>query len=71
MFVSLQIKLELKREDKEKLIKLMRKQSSAIHVAYNCSLVSSEGSSPLPYPWTSSTKGFVPSEASVDGRGVG
>jgi IS605 OrfB family transposase len=35
MFVSLQFKLELKREDKEKLIKLMRKQSSAIHVAYN------------------------------------
>jgi len=35
MFVSLQLKLELKKEDKEKLIKLMRKQSSAIHVAYN------------------------------------
>jgi IS605 OrfB family transposase len=35
MFVSLQFKLELKREDKEKLIKLMRKQSSAIRVAYN------------------------------------
>jgi hypothetical protein len=35
MFVSLQFKLELKREHKEKLIKLMRKQSSAIHVAYN------------------------------------
>jgi predicted transposase len=35
MFVSLQLKLELKREDKEKLIKLMRKQSSAIRVAYN------------------------------------
>jgi hypothetical protein len=30
MFVSLQFKLELKKEDKEKLIKLMRKQSSAI-----------------------------------------
>ena len=28
MFVSLQFKLELKRGDKEKLIKLMRKQSS-------------------------------------------
>ncbi len=28
MFVSLQFKLELKKEDKEKLIKLMRKQSS-------------------------------------------
>jgi hypothetical protein len=35
MFVSLQFKLELKREDKEKLIKLMRMQSSAIRVAYN------------------------------------
>jgi len=35
MFVSLQFELELKREDKEKLIKLMRKQSSTIRVAYN------------------------------------
>jgi IS605 OrfB family transposase len=35
MFFSLQFKLELKREDKEKLIQLMRKQSSAIRVAYN------------------------------------
>jgi len=35
MFVSLQFKLELRKEDKEKLIKLMRKQSSAIRVAYN------------------------------------
>ncbi len=35
MFVSLQFKLELKREDKEKLLKLMRKQSSAIRTAYN------------------------------------
>jgi predicted transposase len=35
MFVNLQFKLELKKEDKEKLIKLMRKQSSAIRVAYN------------------------------------
>jgi IS605 OrfB family transposase len=35
MFVSLQFKLELKKEDKEKLKKLMRKQSSAIRVAYN------------------------------------
>jgi IS605 OrfB family transposase len=35
MFVSLQFKLELKKEDKEKLIKLRRKQSSAIRVAYN------------------------------------
>ena len=30
MFVSLQFKLELKKEDKEKLIRLMRKQSSTI-----------------------------------------
>jgi IS605 OrfB family transposase len=35
MFVSLQFKLELKKEDREKLIKLMRKQSSAIRIAYN------------------------------------
>ena len=35
MFVSLQFKLELRKEDKEKLIKLMRRQSSAIRVAYN------------------------------------
>ncbi len=35
MFVSLQFKLELKKEDKEKLVQLMRKQSSAIRVAYN------------------------------------
>ncbi len=35
MFVSLQFKLELKKEDREKLIKLMPKQSSAIRVAYN------------------------------------
>ena len=35
MFVSLQFKLELEREDKEKLVKLMRKQSSASRVAYN------------------------------------
>ena len=35
MFVSLQFKPELKKEDREKLIKLMRKQSSAIRVAYN------------------------------------
>ena len=32
---SLQFKLKLKKEDEEKLIKLMRKQSSAIRVAYN------------------------------------
>jgi IS605 OrfB family transposase len=35
MFISLQFKLELKKEDKEKLIQLMRKQSSAIRIAYN------------------------------------
>ena len=35
MFVSLQFKLELKKKDKEKLIQLMRKQPSAIRVAYN------------------------------------
>jgi len=35
MFVSLQFKLELKKEDKEKLVKLMRMQSAAIRVAYN------------------------------------
>jgi len=35
MFVSLQFKLELRKGDKEKLIKLMRKQSSAIRTAYN------------------------------------
>jgi Hypothetical protein len=35
MFISLQFKLALKKEDKEKLIKLMRMQSSAIRTAYN------------------------------------
>ena len=35
MFISLQFKLELKKEDREKLIKLMQKQSSAIRTAYN------------------------------------
>jgi len=35
MFVSLQFKLELKKEDREKLTQLMRKQSSVIRVAYN------------------------------------
>jgi IS605 OrfB family transposase len=35
MFVSLQFKLELKKEEKEKLTQLMRKQSSAIRTAYN------------------------------------
>jgi len=39
MFVSLQFKLELKKEDKEKLIKLMHKQSSAIRVAYRRLLI--------------------------------
>jgi len=59
MFVSLQFKIELKKEDKEKLIKLMR-----------C-LASSEGSHPLPYSWTNSTKGLFSSEAHIGGRGVG
>jgi hypothetical protein len=71
MFISLQFKLELKREDKEKLIKLMRMQSSAIHIAYNCSLVSSEGSPPIPYPRKGLTKRPFSSEACVGGRGVG
>ena len=35
MFVSLQFRLELKKEDEEKLIQLIRKQSSAVRVAYN------------------------------------
>jgi predicted transposase len=35
MFISLQFKLELEKEDKENLLKLMRKQSSAIRIAYN------------------------------------
>ncbi|MCI4458658.1 MAG: hypothetical protein JHC21_03475 [Thermocrinis sp.] len=35
MFVSLQFKLELKKKGKGKLIKLMRKQSLAIRIAYN------------------------------------
>ncbi len=35
MFISLQFKLELKKEDKEKLTQLMRMQSSAIRTAYN------------------------------------
>jgi predicted transposase len=39
MFVSLQFKLELKKEDKGKLIELMRKQSSAIRVAYRRLLI--------------------------------
>jgi hypothetical protein len=59
MFVSLQFRLELKKEDKEKLIKLMR-----------C-LASSEGSPPLPYSWKGLTKRPFSSEACVGGRGVG
>jgi len=55
MFVSLQFKLELKKEYREKLVQLMRKQSSAIRVAYRRLLInpvqnllaSSEGSPPL------------------------
>jgi len=35
------------------------------------SLASSEGSPPLPYPRTNPSKGFVPSETRVGGRGVG
>ena len=59
MFVSLQFKLELKREDKEKLIKLMR-----------C-LARSEGSPTLPYSWKGLANGPFSSEARVGGRGVG
>jgi hypothetical protein len=39
MFVSLQFRLELKKEDKEELIRLMRKRSSAICVAYRRLLI--------------------------------
>jgi hypothetical protein len=39
MFFSLQLRLKLKEEDKEKLIKFMRKQSSAIRVAYRMLLI--------------------------------
>jgi hypothetical protein len=39
MFISLQFKLELKKKDREKLIKLMRKQSSAIRAAYRRLLI--------------------------------
>ena len=35
MYVSLQFKLQLKSDDKKKLMELMRKQSSAIRSAYN------------------------------------
>jgi hypothetical protein len=59
MFISLQFKLELKKEDKEKLIKLMR-----------C-LASSEGSPPLPCPWKGLAKRPFSSEAHIGGRGVG
>jgi hypothetical protein len=59
MFISLQFRLELKKEDKEKLIKLMR-----------C-LASSEGSPPLTYSWKGLTEGPFSSEAIVGGSGVG
>jgi hypothetical protein len=59
MSVSLHFKLELKKKDKEKLIKLMR-----------C-LARSEGSPPLSYPWKGLAKGPFSSEARVGGRGVG
>jgi IS605 OrfB family transposase len=49
MFVSLQFKLELKREDREKLIKLMRKQSSAIRMAYNMLKELEKGKTKNPY----------------------
>ena len=39
MFVSLQFKLVLKKEDREKLVQLMRKQSSAIRAAYRMLLI--------------------------------
>jgi len=59
MFISLQFRLELKKEDKEKLIKLMR-----------C-LASSEGSPPLPCSWKGLAEGPFSSEARVGGRSVG
>jgi hypothetical protein len=59
MFVSLQFKIELKKEDKEKPIKLM-----------GC-LASSEGSPPPPCPWKGFAKRPFSSEAIVGGRGVG
>ncbi|NAZ06364.1 MAG: IS200/IS605 family element transposase accessory protein TnpB [Thermocrinis sp.] len=52
MFVSLQFKLELKREDREKLIKLMRKQSSAIRVAYNMLRKLEKEKTKNPFPYT-------------------
>jgi hypothetical protein len=39
MFVSLQFKLELKRENREKLVQLMREQSCAVRVAYRRLLI--------------------------------
>jgi hypothetical protein len=39
MFVSLQFKLELKKEDREKLVQLMREQSCAVRVAYRRLLI--------------------------------
>ncbi len=39
MFVSLQFKLELKKEDREKLVQLMREQSCAIRVAHRRLLI--------------------------------
>jgi len=55
------------------LLQSLQSEPSACEGAYgrNPELTSSEGSPPLPYPWTNSTKGFVPSEARVDGGGVG
>ena len=47
MFVSLQFKLELKKEDREKLTQLMRKQSSAIRTVYNMLKVLPRELSPL------------------------
>jgi len=79
MFVSLQFKLELKRGDKEKLIKLMRKQSSGrnpkkgrVEKNYpsKC-FASSEGSPIFPYFRKSLTERPFSSEAIVGARGVG
>jgi hypothetical protein len=39
MFVSLQFKLELKKEDREKPVLLMREQSCAVRVAYRRLLI--------------------------------
>ena len=39
MFVSLQLKLELKKEDREKVVQLMREQSCAVRVAYRKLLI--------------------------------